>query len=176
MGPDAMILVFWMLSFKPTFSLSSFTFIKRLFNSSLLSAKGWCDLRICSYRYFSWQSWFQLVLHPAWHFPWHNLRDYLTFKFEATWGLYFLVHFKICNSLAWNSPLVFTFLIKSHLSLWRQLLGFQWTSVLPLYYNYFSQIEPRSHSNYLYLSLSSPRMCMLDRILRWLPRFLSPGI
>ena len=31
MGPDAMILVFWMLSFKPTFSLSSFTFIKRLF-------------------------------------------------------------------------------------------------------------------------------------------------
>ena len=38
MGPDAMILVFWMLSFKPTFSLSSFTFIKRLFSFSLLSA------------------------------------------------------------------------------------------------------------------------------------------
>ena len=33
MGSDAMILVFWMLSFKPTFSLSSFTFIKRLFFS-----------------------------------------------------------------------------------------------------------------------------------------------
>ena len=30
MGPDAMILVFWMLSFKPVFSLFSFTFIKRL--------------------------------------------------------------------------------------------------------------------------------------------------
>ena len=38
MGPDAMILVFWMLSFKPTFSLSSFTFIKRLFSSSSLYA------------------------------------------------------------------------------------------------------------------------------------------
>ena len=38
MGPDAMILVFCILSFKPTFSLSSFTFIKRLFSSSLLSA------------------------------------------------------------------------------------------------------------------------------------------
>ena len=38
MGPDAMILIFWMLSFKPTFSLSSFTFIKRLFSSSSLSA------------------------------------------------------------------------------------------------------------------------------------------
>ena len=38
MGPDAMIVVFWMLSFKPTFSLSSFTFIKRLVSSSSLSA------------------------------------------------------------------------------------------------------------------------------------------
>ena len=34
MRPDAMILVFQMLSFKPAFSLSSFTFIKRLFSSS----------------------------------------------------------------------------------------------------------------------------------------------
>ena len=38
MGRDAMILVFSILSFKPTFSLSSFTFIKRLFSSSSLSA------------------------------------------------------------------------------------------------------------------------------------------
>ena len=37
MGPDAMILVFWMLTYKSTYSLSSFTFIKQLF-SSLLSA------------------------------------------------------------------------------------------------------------------------------------------
>ena len=37
MGLDATILVFWMLSFKPTFSLS-FTFIKRIFSSSSLSA------------------------------------------------------------------------------------------------------------------------------------------
>ena len=35
---DALILVFWMLSFKPAFSLSSFTFIKRFFSSSSLSA------------------------------------------------------------------------------------------------------------------------------------------
>ena len=38
MRSDAMILVFGMLNFKPTFSLSSVTFIKRLFSSSLLSA------------------------------------------------------------------------------------------------------------------------------------------
>ena len=37
MGPDDMVLVFWMLNFKSVFSLSSFTFIKRLFSSSLLS-------------------------------------------------------------------------------------------------------------------------------------------
>ena len=39
MGLDAMISVFWMLSFKTAFSPSSFNFIKRLFSSSLLSAK-----------------------------------------------------------------------------------------------------------------------------------------
>ena len=33
-----MIFIFWMLSFKPAFSLSYFTFIKRLFTSSSLSA------------------------------------------------------------------------------------------------------------------------------------------
>ena len=38
MGPDAMILVFRMVSFKPIFSLSSFTFVERLFSSSSLSA------------------------------------------------------------------------------------------------------------------------------------------
>ena len=38
MGPDVMILVFRMLSFKLTFSLSSFSFIKSLFSSSSLSA------------------------------------------------------------------------------------------------------------------------------------------
>ena len=39
-GPDAMILVSWMLSFKPTFLLSSFAFIKRLFGSSLSAIRA----------------------------------------------------------------------------------------------------------------------------------------
>ena len=38
MGPDAMISVFWMLSFKPAFSLPSFPFTKGLFSSSSVSA------------------------------------------------------------------------------------------------------------------------------------------
>jgi len=40
MGLDAMILVFWMLSFKPTFSLPSFTFIKKLFSFSFCHKGG----------------------------------------------------------------------------------------------------------------------------------------
>ena len=62
--------VFWILSFKPTFSLSSFIFIKRLFSSSSLSAIRVVSSAYRGYWYFSQQSWFQLVLHPAWHFAW----------------------------------------------------------------------------------------------------------
>ena len=46
------------------FPLSSFTFIKRLFSSSL------SVIRVVSY--FSQQSWFQLVFHPAWHFAFYS--------------------------------------------------------------------------------------------------------
>ena len=34
---------------------------------------GWCHLHICGHWYFSLQSWFQLVLHPARHFTWCTL-------------------------------------------------------------------------------------------------------
>ena len=43
--PDAMIFIFWMLSFTPAFSLSSFTFIKRLFIYSAFCYKGYWLLR-----------------------------------------------------------------------------------------------------------------------------------
>ena len=55
LGLDAMILVFWMLSFKPTFSLSLFTFIKRLFSYSSLSA-----ISVMSFAYLK-----LLILLPA---------------------------------------------------------------------------------------------------------------
>ena len=70
MGPDIMILVLWMLNFKPAFSLSSFTFIKRLFSSSHFLPQVWCHLHIWGDCYFSWQSWFQLVLLQAQRFSW----------------------------------------------------------------------------------------------------------
>ena len=60
MGPDAMILVFWMLRFKPTFSLSLFTFIKRLFSSSSLSA-----IRVVSSAYLRLLVFLPAILIPA---------------------------------------------------------------------------------------------------------------
>ena len=58
--PDAMILVFRMLSLKPTFSLSSFTFIKRLFSSSSLSA-----IRVKSSTYLKLLIFLPAILIPA---------------------------------------------------------------------------------------------------------------
>ena len=60
MGSDAMILVFWMLSFKPTFSLSSFTFIPRLFSSSSLSA-----IRVASSAYLRLLIFLLAILIPG---------------------------------------------------------------------------------------------------------------
>ena len=59
-GPVAMILVFWILSFKPALSLSSFTFIKRLFNSSSLS-----PIRVVSSVYLRLLIFLPPVLIPA---------------------------------------------------------------------------------------------------------------
>ena len=61
MGVDAMILVFWILNFKPDFSLSSFTLIKRLFSSSLLSA-----LRVVSSAYLRLLIFIAEIFIPAW--------------------------------------------------------------------------------------------------------------
>ena len=60
MGPDTMSFIFWMLSFKPTFSLSSFTFIMRLFSSSLLSA-----IRVVSSAYRKLLIFLLAILIPA---------------------------------------------------------------------------------------------------------------
>ena len=60
MGLDAMIFIFWMLTFKPTFSLYSFTFIKRPFSSSLLLA-----IRVVSSAYLGLLLFLPAILTPA---------------------------------------------------------------------------------------------------------------
>ena len=90
MGPDAMILVFWMLSFKPTFLLSSFTFIKRLFSSSSLSA-----IRVVSSAYLR-----LLIFHPA-----------ISISTCVSWGLAYHMMYSAYklnkqgdNIQAWRTP------------------------------------------------------------------------
>ena len=68
MEPDAMIFVSWTLSFQPTFSLFSFTFIKRMFSSSSLSAIRVASSAYLSLLIFLQQSQFQLVLHSVFSF------------------------------------------------------------------------------------------------------------
>ena len=63
MGPDAMILVFWMLNFKPTLSFSSFTLINSLLSSSWLST-----IRVVSSAYLR-----SLIFLPAILIPTQNL-------------------------------------------------------------------------------------------------------
>ena len=70
MAIDAMMLVFWMLSFKPTFPLSSFDASRGSLILLHFLPKGWFHLHIWGYWYFSQESWFQLLLHPAQRFSW----------------------------------------------------------------------------------------------------------
>ena len=72
-GPGAMTLVFWMLNFKPAFSFSSFTLIKRLFSSSSLSV-----IRVVSSAYLRLLIFLPAILIPVWasaaqHFAWCTL-------------------------------------------------------------------------------------------------------
>ena len=60
MVPDVMILVFWILSFKPAFSLSYFTLTKRRFRSSSLSA-----IRVVLTEYLSLLIFLLAILIPA---------------------------------------------------------------------------------------------------------------
>ena len=73
MGLDSMILVFWMLSFKPAFqfplSPSSRGSLVPLYFMTL----KWYHLHIWGCWYFPQQSWFQLLSHPAQHFTWCTL-------------------------------------------------------------------------------------------------------
>ena len=61
MGPDTIMFIFWLLSYKPAFSLPSFTLIKKLFSSSSLSA-----VRMVSFAYLRVLIFLLAVLIPAW--------------------------------------------------------------------------------------------------------------
>ena len=96
MGLDAMILVFWVLSFKPPFSLSFFTLIKRLFSFSLLSA-----IRIvCAYQRLL--LFLPAILIPACESFSPEFRMMYSAQKLNKWGVYSL---DILLSQFWTSPL-----------------------------------------------------------------------
>ena len=64
MRPDTMILIFWMLSFKPSFFTLLFHFIQRLFSSSSLSA-----IRLVSSAYLG-EAMAPHSITLAWEIPW----------------------------------------------------------------------------------------------------------
>ena len=70
---DLRFLNVWALSqlFHSPLSPSSRSFLVPLHFMPL----GWYHLHIWGYWYISQQSWFQLELHPAWHFTWCTLRN-----------------------------------------------------------------------------------------------------
>ena len=82
MGSDAIILVFWMVSFQLTFPLFSFILIKTLFSSSSLSA-----IRMVSSAYL------RLLLF---------LLAIFFFFFNSFFFLFFICS-RFCHTLKWNS-------------------------------------------------------------------------
>ena len=90
MGLDAMILVFWMLSFKPTFSFSSFTFIKRLFSISSLSA-----IKVVSLTYLSVFIFLLAILNPVCVSP--SLASYMMYSA-------YKLNKQVDNIQSWHTP------------------------------------------------------------------------
>ena len=103
MGPDVMIFIFWMLSFKPTFSLSTFAFVKRFFSSSSLSA-----IRVVSSAFFHFSSFHfrrNVFLHTYMGFPGGLLSKESTY--QCRWlGFYHWVG-KILQRRKWQHTPVF---------------------------------------------------------------------
>ena len=103
MGPDAMILVFWMLSFKPTFSLSSFTFITVGMGFPCVSILGWGQE----------EKWITEIEVVGWH---HQLNGHVCLPDESLWS------FPLCATLwtaACQAPLSMGFFWQEN---WSRLL------------------------------------------------------
>ena len=89
MGPDAMISAFWMLSFKPTFSISSFTFIKRLFSSTsaLLTMSKPFTMWIATNRGKFFKRWdYQTTLPSSWEICMQIKKQQLELDMEQQTG------------------------------------------------------------------------------------------
>ena len=155
LGLDAMILVFWMLSFKPAFLLSSSS-RSSLVPFHFLLLESAYHLHIGSCWYFSQPSWFQFVLHPAQHFtwltkqgdhiqPWHTPFSILNQSLvpclvltDAFWPTYkFLwrqvrwsgipISLRIFHSLLWSTVRSFSIVNEAEVDVFLELLLSPWS-------------------------------------------------
>ena len=126
MGLDTMILVFWKLNFKPTCSLSSFTFIMRLLGFFLLSA-----IMVASSAYVRLLIFFLAILIPAYASPSPAfLMMYSAYKlklevtYKAEWHYIALTYYffrnlePVCCSMSSSNWCLLTCLQISHVQVW----------------------------------------------------------
>ena len=91
------LFIFWMLSFKPTFSLSTFTFIKRLFSSSSISAIRVFHSDCCKVIF---RCKLNLQSVDYW-WAWASFQVYWEFGFAFLWIIYHILclfNWAICRS------------------------------------------------------------------------------
>ena len=131
-GLDARILVFWMLSFKPTFSLSFFTFIKRLFSSPSFSA-----IRVVSSAYLRLLIFLPAILIPAYESSspaFHMM--YSAYKLNKQGGNIkpWRAPFPILNQSVVPCPVLTVASCPAYRFLRRQVSGLVFPSLCLLYY------------------------------------------
>ena len=123
MGPDAMILVFWMLSLNQLFcsplsSLSRGSLVPLCFLPLKL-----CHLHIWGCWYFSQQSWFQPVTHSGWHFT------------QCVLHISWINRVKICSLVAllsqfWTSQIFHVIFKLTHIKIFQKAGKMVWYSHL----------------------------------------------
>ena len=153
MGPDAMILVFWMLNFKSAFSLSFCTF-KRLFSSSLLSA-----IRVVSPAYLKLLMFLLAILILA-----CDSSSWLVF----TWS--FMKVFCLLRELSWLKSWEEYFCVPSH----KSLCAFFSKSSQTLRYCNFSVmtivdflLDSKSHRSLEFTSFFSLSLTLRQNLICW---------
>ena len=100
-----------------TFLLSSFTFIKRLFSSSSLSAfRVVLNIWVCGY--FSQESWLQLAIHPARHLAWYTVHILTSLVAQTVKRLSTMWETRV-RSLGWEDPLEREMAIHSRTIAWK---------------------------------------------------------
>ena len=106
MGSDTMIFTSWMLSFKPTFALLSFTFIKWLFSSFSLSA-----IRVVSSAFLRLLMFLLGILIPACDTS--KLAFHMMYSANSIWAVSNPERW-CCESAAFNMPAKFEKLSSGH--------------------------------------------------------------